>query len=281
MTSSIPSAKHPSVVKLRIVEAPAEIILEDIRSKLYNNESYPSDGDALNDMPLLPETIRCLLEKVIKTKSNTDHGICLKRAAIGQAKKNNTLGDGYVQYPFDNADFNVRTMTGHGTFRSMGGLRFTTPPPSIPSYTIPHVMSPPPVSDVFVKGKIPTQLKGVMVRELRTVSEETYKSVKTATVRDTFCMSGMWAAVTSPPSWNVCMRRIFNSGEVYFLGNQAHPVPFINLDPGNPSTIYSALIFANDECQRKVKVVVSSLSINPFMQKPHKSLCSTLRMWTL
>ncbi|KAJ8878764.1 hypothetical protein PR048_019350 [Dryococelus australis] len=33
---------------------------------------------------------------------------------------------GYIQYAYGNADFNIRTLTGHGTFRSMGGVRIIT-----------------------------------------------------------------------------------------------------------------------------------------------------------
>jgi len=35
--------------------------------------------------------------------------------------------DSFIQFVFDNADFNVRTMTGHGTFHSMGGIMCVTP----------------------------------------------------------------------------------------------------------------------------------------------------------
>ena len=35
--------------------------------------------------------------------------------------------DGFLQYVFDNADFNIRTIDGHGTSHSMGGIQCTTP----------------------------------------------------------------------------------------------------------------------------------------------------------
>lgn len=35
--------------------------------------------------------------------------------------------DAFLQIVFDNADFNVRTIDGHGTFHVMGGIRCITP----------------------------------------------------------------------------------------------------------------------------------------------------------
>ncbi|KAJ8870732.1 hypothetical protein PR048_027031 [Dryococelus australis] len=64
------------------------------------------------------------------------------RANTGGSKK------GYIQYAFDNADFNIRTLTGHGTFRSMGGLQ------------------------------------GINIRELATVSDATARSVKNTIAAD-------------------------------------------------------------------------------------------------
>ena len=37
--------------------------------------------------------------------------------------------DGFLQYVFDNADFNIRTIDGHGTFHSMGV--FSAPHPLV------------------------------------------------------------------------------------------------------------------------------------------------------
>lgn len=34
----------------------------------------------------------------------------------------------FRHFAFDNADFNVRTLTGHGTFHSLGGLRYRSVP---------------------------------------------------------------------------------------------------------------------------------------------------------
>jgi len=38
---------------------------------------------------------------------------------------------GFTQFVFDNADFNVATLTGHNTFHSMGGIACVTPPGSV------------------------------------------------------------------------------------------------------------------------------------------------------
>ena len=38
---------------------------------------------------------------------------------------------GFTQFVFDNADFNVATLTEHNTFHSMGGIACATPPGSV------------------------------------------------------------------------------------------------------------------------------------------------------
>ena len=35
--------------------------------------------------------------------------------------------DGFTKFVFDNADCNIATVTGHGTFHSMGGIAYITP----------------------------------------------------------------------------------------------------------------------------------------------------------
>ena len=38
-----------------------------------------------------------------------------------------SVPEGFVQFALDNADINVRTLDGHGTFHNMGGIMYETP----------------------------------------------------------------------------------------------------------------------------------------------------------
>ena len=42
----------------------------------------------------------------------------------------------FTQFVFDNADFNVATLTGYNTFHTMGGIACVTPPGSVDSLPI-------------------------------------------------------------------------------------------------------------------------------------------------
>ncbi|KAJ8892831.1 hypothetical protein PR048_005412 [Dryococelus australis] len=84
---------------------------------------------------------------------------------------------GYCQYAFDNADFNVRTLTGHRTFHSMGGLRFITPTPEKSADSVLRILDAPAAVSIAEKG---------------TTSQETSALVRTALTVDAVCGAGKW-----------------------------------------------------------------------------------------
>lgn len=65
--------------------------------------------------------------------------------------------DAFSQFSFDNADFNVRTMTGKGTFHSMGGIRCFTPHTAILDREIPKLTIVPIASELACAQKIDMQ----------------------------------------------------------------------------------------------------------------------------
>lgn len=48
-------------------------------------------------------------------------------ASVAQNAQPSVREDGFVQFVYDNADHNVRTIGGHRTFHAMGGIRCITP----------------------------------------------------------------------------------------------------------------------------------------------------------
>ncbi|KAJ8875669.1 hypothetical protein PR048_023567 [Dryococelus australis] len=109
------------------------------------------------------------------------------RANTGGSKK------GYIQHAFYSADFSIRIVTGHGTFHSMGGVRFITPAQNQESMIVNRLLHPPSANTIATRGKLQVNcyknsalpgLNGINVRELDTVSDSTARSVKNAIAAD-------------------------------------------------------------------------------------------------
>ncbi|KAJ8876081.1 hypothetical protein PR048_023990 [Dryococelus australis] len=174
------------------------------------------------------------------------------RVNTGGSKK------GYIQYAFDNADFNIRNLTGHGTFHSMGGVRFITPAKNQESMTVNRLLYSPSAYTVATRGKLQVNcykkpalpgLKGINIRELATVSDATARSVRNAIVTDVLWSSARWLEESSAPFWNGFMRSCIHTGKISCSVTAIEADPFIHLDPSNRSTIYTALLFAVEECK--------------------------------
>ncbi|KAJ8884643.1 hypothetical protein PR048_016501 [Dryococelus australis] len=138
------------------------------------------------------------------------------RANTGASKK------GYIQYVFDNADFNIRSLTGHGTFHSIGGVPFITAAQNRASMTVNRLLHPRSADTIPTRGKLQVNcykksallgLKGVNIRELVTASDATARAVKNAIELDVLWSSATWLEESLAPSWNVreCKRHIQGS----------------------------------------------------------------------
>lgn len=67
--------------------------------------------------------------------------------------------DSFLQFVFDNADVNTRTIDGHGTFHSMGGIMCITPPPPVDMYNVPRPKSRMQASEIGHFGSIPVKVR--------------------------------------------------------------------------------------------------------------------------
>ena len=64
--------------------------------------------------------------------------------------------DGFLQYVIDNANVNMRTIDGHGTFYSMGGIQCSTPASNSGSVcATKRVLTPPKASVIGSYAEIP------------------------------------------------------------------------------------------------------------------------------
>jgi hypothetical protein len=160
-----------------------------------------------------------------------------------------------TNFIFDNADINVRTLTGHGTWHVMGGLACVTPTgdeavePTIPRSTqrvdrciVPKGQFGHVQIKVYKKPKI-AGFKSITIGPLEP------PKTNLEIFRLSTCLDSVWLAsfslgipVSSCPSWSGFMQCAVR-GENHEK-SRIHILPFVNQDPSQPDTIYSALCFA-------------------------------------
>ncbi|GBM87391.1 hypothetical protein AVEN_168639-1 [Araneus ventricosus] len=67
-------------------------------------------------------------EELQEFRSSTEQNeICKYETSMTMNTLSEVQDNGFVQFAFDNADHNTRTVDGHGTFHVMGGVQCVTP----------------------------------------------------------------------------------------------------------------------------------------------------------
>lgn len=170
-------------------------------------------------------------------------------AATPQRKK---LESAYIQHSWDNADINIRTLTGHQTWHSMGGLECITPHSSaIVTGNLKRDTQALPAKELGKFGSLPLktyiQPNTNGLRLLKVTSIDISLLEKNVNVRKYVSTECLWLCgrlfgFDFAPSWLGYNSHITSeiSG---FVQTKTVPLPFINLDPGNLSTIFTALSF--------------------------------------
>lgn len=172
--------------KLTVLKEAAALLVNDIRSQVYDLTSYPPSERFLEDVDAaIPESLRFFLSELIyKSKKGSLEQWARKCTAIAHAiasavrprsfyssvligvgvyiykkfgsrhlvdvlsalgfsasyaevctyeissinqPERRILPCGFIQFAFDNADFNVNTLNGRNTFHAMGGIQCVTP----------------------------------------------------------------------------------------------------------------------------------------------------------
>lgn len=161
--------------------------------------------------------------------------------------------NGFTQCVFDNADFNVATLTGHNTFHAMGGIACVTPPGTVEKSPVKRTMQLPPAEAVGTFGHIPIKTYSKpAVPALQSVTVEPLQISDThrlqASALDSIWMLGYMLNLTPCLPWSGFMKTVLKSDE--FQTSRIETLPFINLEPSNPSTIYTALCFAQTQSDK-------------------------------
>ena len=167
------------------------------------------------------------------------------------------LQSGFVQFVFDNTDFNVHSLDGHNTFHSMDGIACVTPAGNAGSSAgMPRIRNIPSAATIGSFGMVPIKtynvppvsgLKSVTVKDI-TIPSEKEPELQSISALDSLWLTGYHIKASPCPSWSGFMQEALKTG-TYDI-SRVVVLPFINLDPNNRTTIYSALHFAQNLCEK-------------------------------
>ena len=165
--------------------------------------------------------------------------------------------DGFLQFIFDIADFNVHSLDGYNTFHIMGGIACITPSAtSRPSTQVPRIRNIPPATTLESRSNVPIKtynaptvpaLKSITIKDV-TIPSDNEPGLQSINALNYLWLIGYHIKASSCQSWSGFMQEALK-GCVYDT-SRVVVLPFINLDPNKLSTIYSALHFAQHLCEK-------------------------------
>lgn len=159
----------------------------------------------------------------------------------------------FIQFAFDNADFNIRTLDGFGTFHAMGGVMVVTPENAI---TIDPLHKKP--RNQLQAGQFGTAPIAVYhkppIPGLSKIKVEKLSLFKPESLRASCLLNYLWAYgqmnnFQPNSSWQGYMSAKMQGKDSQNI-SKVIPLPFVNLDPTNPTAIYSSLMFAIKLCKQ-------------------------------
>lgn len=164
----------------------------------------------------------------------------------------------FIQYVFDNADINIRTLNGLGTFHSMGGIRSITPASAVKmNDTVIRLQKQPLAQNIGLTGRVKLVTysntnqnvkQASTIEDVSAIQTSCLISARRATILDCLWMCGIWLELTPRPGWSGYMELAMEGYKAYEK-SRVIPIPFINHDPSNLSTIYTSLLEAARDCK--------------------------------
>jgi len=162
--------------------------------------------------------------------------------------------NGFMQFVFDNADFNTQTVDGYNTFHVMGGI-YTVAPSSVVKSDIPITrLNAIPVSEAVGKfGHVALQpfmaregddgLKEVTIQDLSHIFHTS--DTVSPSAADVLWLFSKYRDLCLAPGWNVFMEQL--TADYTFDTTFTACLPFINAPPSDYDTIYTALVGAAEK----------------------------------
>ena len=152
---------------------------------------------------------------------------------------------GFVQFVFDNADFNVNTLNGKNTFHSMGGIACMTPGGTEDNnIVVPRNLNIPSAEVIGSFGNVPLLsyckpsvpgLQSITIVDLTTTSVKP-QTLMFADALDTLWLAGYLVEKTPRTSWSGYMQVATSCGS--YDKSRIEVLPFINLDPTTQHNLY-------------------------------------------
>lgn len=186
--------------------------------------------------------------------------------------------NGFTQFVFDNADFNVATLTGHNTFHAMGGIACVTPSGTVDKSPTKRTVKAPSAELLGTFGQIPIKtyskpavpgLQSVIVEPLKISNIQSLQ----ATGFDCVWMFAYVLTLTPRLPLSGFMKTVLRNDE--FHTSRTETLPFINFDPSNPSTIYTSLCFAQEQSEKHDLKICPVTFDQPLFQKASEIVAAT------
>lgn len=303
----------PQAEKLRVVKEAANIILGDIRSKIFDVSEYtPPDNFLIDVESVIPESVLLFFQTIIFKNKRSDLDkwqkkcIALSHAlmsavrprsflssllnsvsvylyhkfgskqliellsSLGFASSYNdasmleisavmrpekiAIDEGFLQFVFDNADFNVNTLNGLNTFHAMGGIMVVTPQVAItPDTNLPKVNKCTSSQLVEKCGQIKLEMYhkrencGLKTVEILDVEPtDSIQNVTSSQPPHLLWLYGKTSTNINLPGWNGLMETATTDNT--YERSKVVCLPFINNPPSQYDTILTAILMAMEKC---------------------------------
>lgn len=187
--------------------------------------------------------------------SSTYEEVSLFESSCIQRQQPCILPDAFSQFVFDNADFNVNTLNGHGTFHAMGGIHCVTPFDAINrDQAIPRIPKKLSATALGNFGTVPlisygkpklNDLQTLLVADIDRIRPISHKILPTTS--DLMWLYTKWSCTHDIPGWNGFMEEV--TTDKHFAKSKILCLPFINAPPSDYDTIYTALLSAVEKCK--------------------------------
>lgn len=154
----------------------------------------------------------------------------------------------FFQFVFDNIDINVRTLDGMDTYHALGGIQCVTPKSAVSStIRVPRSKS----FDLNGSFNIPVLLYGKRANSglkkvtVQVLSNEMSEQSVVST-RNLLWLSTYTLDTVPLPGWSGYMHNCYDDRKD-FETSYVLALPFIDVNPGNPTAIFSALSYAANQ----------------------------------
>lgn len=178
--------------------------------------------------------------------------------------------DSFTQFVFDNADVNIRTLDGLNTFHAMGGIVCITPSSHVSvTSEVPRIVEgsfqvPEQIRKRSYTNRKVSGLARVTVEDFTHIISSRKQNVNLTSL--THPLNILWVSgCNTQPGWNGFMNISTNSSRGYAT-TDILAIPFIDTNPNNPSSVFTALCFVAEQCSRNKQSCIVTFDQPQFLK---------------